>query len=73
MLRLHGFIEKMLDCSHVLSSLMLHPPQTIFQKVRISELIYCINTKYLKSHIEVIAKRKGSEETMHIKPFQGFS
>jgi len=27
MLRLHGLVEKMLDCSHVPSPLMLHPPQ----------------------------------------------
>jgi len=30
MLRLHGLIEKMLDCSHVPSPLMLHPPQIQF-------------------------------------------
>lgn len=35
--------------------------------VCISELIYDRNTKYLKLYICVLAKRKGGEQTMHVK------
>jgi len=41
MLRLHGLIEKMLDCSHVPSPLMLHPPQFTLAEVLPQSSLSC--------------------------------